>query len=272
MRTAHCVPKMLTLQPFGKAKDLKRIIIDLGNTQGKLAVYDGTAQLGNVVCCKRDNLAALAQQMCEREGITQGAISSVIAADGVAEALAQHGIEMQRISSRMPLPFTLGFDDGGQLGADRVAAIAATQVKYGAGAKLIVDIGTMITYELITKNDVYLGGTISPGVEARFRSMNLCTSLLPMGKIDDYDSWIGISTPTALAAGVVNGITFEMQGYIYKAQAELEDLDTVVFTGGAASYFARMMKSKVHVEPELVLSGAAFLSAPEGEKHLWQAK
>lgn len=249
---------------------MKRLIIDLGNTQGKLAVYDGPTRVAEVIHCQRDQLVNEAERICIDHQITQGAIASVVANDGIAETMAEYGICITRVNTSMPLPFRLGYSNPRTLGIDRVAAVAGAVARKGLCPMLIVDIGTMVTYEVLTADGVYAGGCISPGAEARFEAMHNCASLLPRASVTDYREWIGTSTPSALAAGVVNGLAFEIEGYIQKTRKEIGGLHNVILTGGGAQYFADRLNETVVVEPDLVLDGVAFISASTTEQALWQ--
>ena len=67
--------------------------------------------------------------------------------------------------------------------------------------------GSCITYDFLDKKNLYHGGSISPGIDLRFKSMNDYTKKLPL--ISNYDSHvlIGESTEQAMVSGVINGIT-----------------------------------------------------------------
>ena len=65
---------------------------------------------------------------------------------------------------------------------------------------------------------------------------------------------IGVSTETALQAGVVNGIVYEMDGYIDKLKEKYPDL-FVFLTGGHSFYFERRLKNSIFADINLVLTG-----------------
>ena len=65
----------------------------------------------------------------------------------------------------------------------------------------------------------------------------------------------GLSETDSIAAGVVSGIIFEMEGYL-----ALHPENIVVFTGGDANYFAKRMKSSIFAICNLVLMGLALIA------------
>jgi type III pantothenate kinase len=65
---------------------------------------------------------------------------------------------------------------------------------------------------------------------------------------------IGSDTVSAIRSGVVSGITYELEGYIARAEAEFEDL-RIIFTGGDANYFAKRLKNTIFATADLVILG-----------------
>ena len=81
------------------------------------------------------------------------------------------------------------------------------------GDKLIIDIGTCITYDLLTQNN-YIGGQISPGVYMRLNSLYSDTANLPKLNFDIISQDIGKTTKDSILIGVYEGILFEIEGII----------------------------------------------------------
>ena len=119
---------------------------------------------------------------------------------------------------------------------------------------LVIDAGTAITYEVIEAPGIFLGGNISPGMTTRFRALNHFTKKLPLVTEEDDIPLIGRSTETAIQAGVVNGIVYEMDGYIDELKVKYPDL-LVFLTGGHSFYFERRLKNSIFADINLVLTG-----------------
>ena len=77
---------------------------------------------------------------------------------------------------------------------------------------------------------------------------------LPLVTEEDDIPLIGRSTETAIQAGVVNGIVYEMDGYIDELKVKYPDL-LVFLTGGHSFYFERRLKNSIFADINLVLTG-----------------
>jgi len=119
---------------------------------------------------------------------------------------------------------------------------------------MVIDIGTCITYDFVTREGVYEGGLISPGIELRYNAMNDYTKNLPLLNQRDTSLLIGKSTEESMVSGVINGIAGEMQSHISQFMLNNADLK-VIMTGGGAKIFESKIKSDIFVALEIVLVG-----------------
>jgi type III pantothenate kinase len=146
------------------------------------------------------------------------------------------------------------------LGLDRIAAVAGAHALYPDTDSMVIDAGTCITYDWVDKNGNYFGGSISPGLNMRYKALNHYTSALPLVETDpQFTGKSGNDTETAIRSGVQNGIQFEMAGFIesyFKAQTPMN----ILLTGGDSIFFDTLLKNSIFaphikIEPHLVLSG-----------------
>ena len=133
------------------------------------------------------------------------------------------------------------------------AAVGANYLEPGKDL-LVIDAGTAITYELIEASGAYLGGNISPGMTTRFKSLNFYTKNLPLVTEQEEVPLLGTNTESAIQAGVVNGIVYEMDGYIEKLRIKYPNL-LVFLTGGHSFYFESRLKNSIFADINLVLTG-----------------
>jgi len=140
------------------------------------------------------------------------------------------------------------------LGFDRLAVAVGANYLFPNRNVLVIDVGTAITYDLVTGNGVYKGGAISPGLRLRFKALNDYTAKLPL--IDKFEAVeiIGTSTVECISSGVINGTALEIDGYIDKISSFYEDC-VVVLTGGDANFLANMLKNSIFVNPFLMVIG-----------------
>lgn len=68
-----------------------------------------------------------------------------------------------------------------------------------------------------------LGGSISPGMQMRFKSMNDYTALLPIVNAEHQFPLIGYDTKTNLQSGVLYGLAKEIDGIIDLYNEKLMD-------------------------------------------------
>ena len=118
-------------------------------------------------------------------------------------------IEIITLTDNIPLPFKIDYNKG-QVGSDRLVAVASAMREKPNQNCLVIDIGTCITYDIITSDNIYHGGPISPGINLRFRAMNEYTEKLPLienyqqATINkQYENIICNSTKECLVSGIV---------------------------------------------------------------------
>lgn len=152
------------------------------------------------------------------------------------------------------LPIKNAYKTPKTLGKDRLAAVIGARFLHPAGPVLAIDAGTCITYDVLTADDVYLGGNISPGAHLRFRAMDEFTHALPFVDQMEVEKLYGQTTEESMATGVVKGIASEIDGMIDRYEEEFLGIQTVI-CGGDARYFVNMLKKKIFANRNLVLLG-----------------
>lgn len=158
------------------------------------------------------------------------------------------------LNENTSIPVKSNYETPKTLGKDRIAAIIGAYVHSSKSACLVVDIGTCITYDLISVKGIYLGGNISPGMHLRIKSMHSYTDKLPLVDAKVNNNNIGTSTVKALQNGAYYGTKGEIESFIRQFNDKHADLK-VYFTGGDAQLFAHKIESKIFVRPYLVLEG-----------------
>jgi len=222
-------------------------VIDIGNTRIKTAVFNQQAEL--VEKAYFHTLINAIEWLNERN------VSSLMSAS-VAQAILPQipGIKTYSLTYQSKLPFDNQYKSKETLGVDRIAAIAAAAIEFPNSPVLVFDIGTCMTVDLLHPNGIYNGGNISPGIEMRLKAMHNFTQRLPLATKEDVDDMLGHNTVSALANGVVNGMQFEIDGYIAHFKEQYPDLK-IVLCGGDYSYFDKQHKYEIFAAPDFVLRG-----------------
>ena len=205
------------------------LTIDIGNTKAKYAVFnDKNIVETDVFNPLSDDLKHLLQR---HPNINKGIISSV--GGMVQDCLRQlENIEVIVLNSETRLPFALTYKEKSKIGADRLALVAAAYAERPHQNSLVIDIGTCITYDILTADDRHLGGPISPGMQLRFKTMHEHTALLPLCEpTRDELKLICDDTVECLQSGVQLGILHEIKEFIRLYSLKFNDL-SVFITGG----------------------------------------
>jgi type III pantothenate kinase len=159
-----------------------------------------------------------------------------------------------RVTGQTPAPVTVCYRTPETLGADRLAAVVGAVTVMPHTPLLVIDAGTCITYDLVDASGRYLGGNISAGVEMRLEALHARTARLPRVEVDGDVPDMGYDTETAIRAGVVRGIGFELQGFIRHWQKRYPDV-RIFLTGGDRYAFSDALRRDILTDSHLVARG-----------------
>lgn len=230
------------------------LIIDIGNTRTKVALIEEDKILEKRLYDELTiDILLDFKSNYSIEAIIISTVRQSIATPILHEIEAWNIFFIQ-LSHHTPLPIKNNYQTPETLGKDRLAAVVAASQIYANENCLVIDAGTCITYDFITENNHYLGGSISPGLTMRYRAMHEFTAALPLLNKQRLNTFVGYNTVTAMQTGVDFGLSFEIQGFINKYIHKFGQIK-VIMTGGDAEYLASQMKNKIFVLPDLVLIG-----------------
>ena len=238
------------------------LCFDFGNTRLKCAVFNDSS-INNIILLENDNDETILG-LVKKYQPAKTILSSVIEHNANMEKILSASSMFHKLSHQTKLPFTAPVSKPETIGADRLALSAAAVYFYPKTNNLIIGLGSCITYNFINKYDQFLGGSISPGMEMRFRSLQVFTAKLPLIQPDPIATgWnfplVGYDTKTNILSGVLLGMAKEIDGII-DAYAEKYRNFNVLLTGGDAAYFARHIKSKIFADPDLIFKGLYAIS------------
>ncbi len=207
------------------------LAIDVGNTCSKLVAFDNDVVVDELRV-DHDKWDAI-PTFCSNHPFEKGICSSVVAlpTDKLALLDSLPFSVMMLKSGLTPAPIANKYSTPDTLGTDRLAAAVGAHAKAGGRTALVIDVGTCITYDLVTAAGEYLGGNISPGPTMRLRALNAFTDKLPLVERKGDTPLLGSSTETAIRSGVMRGMEHEINGYIDEFSNKYPDL-LVYLTGG----------------------------------------
>lgn len=233
----------------------KHLIVDVGNTCTKMA-YVRSGKLETIHRCSGEETESRVLEMLRKEDVDTVVLSSVKAVrPDWEETLKGASRKYVRFDSLTPTNLVNGYATPQTLGADRLAAAVGARVLFPDQPLLIIDFGTAITMDRVSREGVFEGGNISLGLKTRFRALHEYTGKLPLLDPPVSVSEIGHSTQTAIENGVVLGIIFEVEGYLRRFPEYIP-----IFTGGDAFYFAEKLKTPIFAVYNLVLTGLAYVA------------
>jgi type III pantothenate kinase len=228
-------------------------VIDTGNTLTKLAFFQGREMVAFTSFPGID--IQHIRQFCEANpAITHAIVSSVKEYSSEIDTFISSQFKTIIFNSKTSVPVTNRYNTPETLGKDRLAGVIGARQLIPASDILVIDAGTAITYDIITSEGEYLGGSISPGLSMRYKALHTFTGRLPLLNYYDDAQLIGDDTASGIHSGVLNGALAEMDGII-KAYQLLYDGLKIVMTGGDHNYFDKRLKIKTFAAPNLVLEG-----------------
>mgnify|MGYP000875209200 CR=1 FL=1 len=234
---------------------MRKLVIDIGNTRLKAAIFEEKKRSQQAVFA-RPSFEGLLEWL-ENFFPLDGCIVSNVAAEEpeIMAFLSKNSPVFIELSHKTPLPFSVKYKTPETLGRDRLAGLAAAQGIFPGKNCLVMDAGTCLKYDLLTADGAHLGGNIAPGARMRLRAMHEQTARLPLVEMALPGSEIGDSTQAALQNGGLFGMLLEMRGMVGFLKKKWPGLEVVV-TGGDAEFFYKKLKiKKLRLEKELVLNG-----------------
>ena len=230
------------------------IVIDIGNSRQKAAVWEA-GELLEFSVSERISLSLLTGWQ-QKYGVRYLACSSVAQPDSAFLAALASQFEVH-FPEQLPVPFEMAYQTPATLGTDRLACMAAAAALYPRRSVLVVQCGSCLTFDLLHEN-VYRGGSISPGLLMRFKALHAFTARLPQLSPQDDVPLVGDSTSASIQAGVWQGYLAECEGMIEKYCAQYENL-IVILTGGDAERLKDKLKKTIFAQPHMVLCGLGFM-------------
>lgn len=233
------------------------LCFDFGNTRLKCAIfYDD--ELSEVIVLNDDHLQTI-DELLQRFHPDKTILSSVINHSPEIEKILAKTTSFHKLSYQSKLPFTTPVGKPETIGADRLALCAAAVAFHPRKHNLVVALGSCITFNFINKWGEFLGGSISPGLEMRFKAMYDHTALLPIVEPDWNFPLIGYDTRTNLLSGVILGMSKEIDGVVDEYNKKYNNL-SVHLTGGNTSFFMPHLQNNIHADDNFLYKGLYAIS------------
>ncbi len=233
------------------------LCLDLGNTRLKWAVFsDGEIRHSGIL--EGDGVEDL-KACIETYRPDKSILSSVVNHPPAMEELLNNHTRYHKLDHHSRVPITTPVGKPETIGADRLALAVAAVHYFPETNILVIGLGSAVTYNYINRFHQFIGGSISPGMEMRFKSLELFTAKLPLVKPHWNFPLVGYDTKTNIQSGVMFGLAKEMDGVVDAYKERYANLQ-VLMTGGDAHYFMPFLKNRISLDPDLIFKGLYVIS------------
>jgi len=247
------------------------LAIDIGNTNVTLGVYAGsdlrgTWRVATDTARLADEYAAVIMSLLQLSELSKNDIDAAVYASVVPSLSSVFEDVCRRHFDVVPLRIGAGvrtglrilYEDPREVGADRIVdAVAALRLH--APPLIVVDVGTAIVFDAISRDGDYLGGAIAPGIGIATDALAQKAALLRRIDLRPPKHAVGNNTTAAMQSGILFGYKGLIEEMIRLFKSEIGEDAWVVATGGWAGLMSQLTKSFDHVDPNLTLDGLRFV-------------
>lgn len=247
------------------------LAMDVGNTNTVLGVFRGAKLLSHWRLTTArdqtvDEYGILTRDLFTHADMSPAEIKAVMIASVVPPlnaTLAQmaeryFGVKALFVEPGIKTGMPVHYDNPQEVGADRIANGVAAFAKYG-GPCVVVDFGTSINFDVVSKRGEYLGGVLAPGLGISADAMFARAARLFRVEIRDPGKIINTNTAASMQAGLYYGFTDLVDGILGRLKKELGDETRFIATGGQASLIASGSRYIETVDDHLTLEGLRIL-------------
>lgn len=241
------------------------LAIDIGNTTIGFALMKN----GRVVSVlKIETMASIgtikkvAAKIFKDQAVSRAVICSVVPqVTKTLEVILSKMVAVDVIGRDIIVPIKNRYKKPKQVGQDRLVGAYGAMKIYGRPL-IVVDLGTAITFDVISSKGEYLGGAIVPGIRLSAESLFLKTALLPKIEIQAPRRIIGKTTQESMLSGLFYGYGSLCRGFIDLIRQQLKIKPKVVMTGGHTHLMKKFVSPNIRIIDEnLVFKGIYFLSS-----------
>jgi type III pantothenate kinase len=233
------------------------LAIDIGNTNIGFGIFQANRMIRRFDIPTKDYALRKLKYNLGRLRITDAVICSVVpSATGI---LAR---DLKPLLARKPyiigkdivVPIKNLYRKPRQVGQDRLVN-AYAGIRFFGAPLIVVDFGTAITFDVISKNKEYLGGLILPGLKISLDILAQRAALLPKIKLNAPQEFIGRDTKNSMLSGIVYGFALLCDDLTGRIKEKIGKKAKVVGTGGNIGFIANYCNKFDKTDRDLTLKG-----------------
>jgi len=242
------------------------IAVDIGNTETTVGIgskdnwdsYRFTTRDTNTP----DELLALFNSTFQiksevKKDIEGAIICSVVpqATNSFSEAIRKYlNLEPVIVGPGIKTGLKVNIDNPKELGPDRIANSVAGYLITEIDT-VVIDLGTATTFDVVSKNKEYLGGSIAPGIKISLDALTLKTASLKSVELDTPNKVIGKNTYEAIQSGLIMGHASMIDSMVEKIILEIDIEPKIILTGGLSKVVQPILNVNVEYIENLTLVG-----------------
>lgn len=242
------------------------LVIDVGNTNTVLGIYDGERLVDNWrIWTERDRTSdeygILVRNLFSFRSISLGDVEAIAISSVVPPMLNMLTELSEKYFHREPLVVEYGVtdmpiltDNPMEVGADRIVNAVAAYHKHKRSL-IVVDFGTATTFDYISPQGEYMGGAIAPGLGISSEALFMRASKLPRVEFIKPKTVVGKNTVHSMQAGIIFGYVGLVDEIVRRMKKEVGTNPKVIATGGLAPLIASDSSSVEEVDEFLTLEG-----------------
>jgi len=242
------------------------LAVNIGNTNINVGLFQGSKILRRysipTVAGKNKAVVKLFRNIFSKYSFDNTVICSVVPEQ--AKILSN---VLKRLSSKQPMvvgkninvPIKNRYRIPTQLGQDRLVNAYAVSKLYAAPL-IVVDFGTTVTFDAVSRKKEYLGGMILPGLRVSLKSLAKHTALLPDLKLKRPREFIGRSTQDCMLSGAFYGLAALTESLIKKIKDKIGEKALVIGTGGDIELISKYCRVFDKIDRDLTLKGLNLLN------------
>jgi len=242
------------------------IAVDIGNTETTVGIgskdnwdsYRFTTRDTNTP----DELLALFNSTFQiksevKKDIEGAIICSVVpqATNSFSEAIRKYlNLEPVIVGPGIKTGLKVNIDNPKELGPDRIANSVAGYLITETDT-VVIDLGTATTFDVVSKNKEYLGGSIAPGIKISLDALTSKTASLKSVELDTPNKVIGKNTYEAIQSGLIMGHASMIDSMVEKIILEIDIEPKIILTGGLSKVVQPILNVNVEYVENLTLVG-----------------
>jgi len=241
------------------------LAIDIGNTNINFGIFYRNKLIRKLLIPTIDYAPKKLRRLLNRIAVSEAIICSV-----VPPATKRLERDLKKLIGKRPyiigkdiiVPIKNLYRKPRQVGQDRLVNAYAGALLYGAPL-IVVDFGTAVNFDIISRIREYLGGMILPGLGISLDALAQRTALLPKIKLQEPKEFIGRDTKNSMLSGIIYGFAALTDDLAMRIKKKIGRSAKCIGTGGNIGLIGKYCKGMDGIDSNLTLKGLNLIYAKD---------